>query len=167
MSEPATPPAGAAPATPRRRRLGRILAWTGGSLVVLLLGAFLLRNLLVRAALETAVTEVTGFPLEIGSMDFQPFAARVNVNDLRLRNPAGFEDPNCLSIPKFVVDVVGSSLLSDRFHAEEIDLVVEEVVVVRNAAGELNLDRLAALGEDPKGEGEPAPEPGERATVTA
>jgi hypothetical protein len=119
---------------------------------------YFLRNAIARSAAETAVTRATGFPLEIGSFDLGLFDSRVEIRDLRLRNPGGFEDPRFLHAPRIVADVEAASVLSDRFHAEEIVLRVKEVVVVRNAAGETNLDRLKALGGDGKGEAPPPEE---------
>ena len=137
------------------RKPSRLRKWGLRALValaVLLAGAWLLRNVLVRKGLEVAVAEATGFPLSVGSLDLGLFRTRVEVGDLRLSNPGGFEDPRCLRAPRLVADVDVGSLFTDSFHAEEIVLDVAEVVVVKNARGETNLDRLAALGDGGKGD---------------
>lgn len=152
-------PTGDAPRAPR----GSVKKWLlrlGIGVAAVLVLTFLFRNALARSAAEAAVTRVTGFPLEIGSVDLGLLDSRVEIRDLRLRNPEGFEDPRCLHAPRIVADVEASSAFSDRFHAQEIVLEVAEVVVVKNAKGETNLDRLKALGEDGK---EPGAKPGGKA----
>jgi len=115
---------------------------------LLVLGTILYfaRNILVRKGLETAVTDGTGFPLAIGSFDLGLFDSKVDARGVRLSNPAGFEDPRCLEVKRLSADVALRSAFKERLRIEEIDLDIEEVVVVRNAKGEMNLDRLRALG---------------------
>jgi len=149
MGDPAAAPPPDAP-PPRKGSAGKWILRIGLGLAALLLLAFLLRNAVARSAAEEAVTRATGFPLEIGSVDLGLFDSRIELRDLRLNNPPGFEDPRCIHAPRVVADVEATSAFSDRFHAEEIVLDVAEVVVVKNAKGETNLDRLAALGEGGK-----------------
>jgi hypothetical protein len=156
--EPA-PAAAAVPAAPAPKPLLRRW-WVRLLLVLALLGttgvvlAFVYRNTLLRRGIETAVTRVTGFPLEIATFDAELLSARVALGGLRLRNPPDFEDPRCLDVPKVVVDMDLESLFGSDIHVQDIDLHVREVVVVKNARGETSLDRLKALG----GGGERKPE---------
>ena len=148
MSEPAA-------AAPKKPLLGRWWARCCLALLLLLAAGYLARNLLVRKGMEAAVTEATGFPLAVDRFDLGVLRTRVEIDGMRLSNPPGFEDPRCLDVPRVVADVDLPSVFSERLHIEEIVVSVREVVVVRNAAGETNLDRLSALGKDG---GEEAPE---------
>lgn len=143
----------AAPApSPRRRRLLRL----GVAFLALLVIGWFARNFLVRKGLEAAVTETTGFPFTVGSFDLGLFDARIDVAGMDLRNPPGFEDPRCLRIPRLAADLGFWSLFGRTLHVEECVLDVDEVVVVRDAAGETNLDRLKSLGGGKgKSKGEP------------
>ncbi len=147
---------------PRRRWLLR----AGLALLALLVVGWFARNFLVRKGLEAVVTEVTGFPLEIGSFRLGILDSRIDVGGMRLRNPEGFEDPRCLDVPRLVADPEFRTLFGRNIHVEEIVVDVEEVVVVKNAAGETNLERLRALGGGGKEKGNgtkepPKPGPGE------
>ena len=122
--------------------------------VVLVAAGYFARNVLLRKGVESSVTRATGFPLEIGGFDLGLFNTRIEVDDLRLLNPEGFEDRRCLRVPRLVADVDLRSAFGPELHIREIVLDVAEVVVVRNAKGETNLDRLRALG----GEKAPAEE---------
>ena len=142
------------------RKKGGFLRWTlrlGVALLLLLVLGILGRNILIRKGAEAVVTQVTAFPFTMGSFNLGLFDARAEIGDMELRNPPGFEDPRCLSIPRLVADIEGKSLFRETLHVEEIVLDIREVVVVRNAAGETNLDRLKALAGDggKNGEGKP------------
>lgn len=141
---------------PRKRWILRILL----GFLALLVVAFIARNFLMRKGLEAVVTETTGFPLEIGSFSLGLTDTRLDVGGMKLRNPEGFEDPRCLDIPRLVADPEVKSLFGRRIHIEEVVLEVAEVVVVKNAGGETNLERLKALGGGGKEEAKAPGEPG-------
>jgi uncharacterized protein involved in outer membrane biogenesis len=154
MAEAAPPP----PPKPLLRRWSvRILL----VLVALGVAGLLLKNVLIRRGLEEGVTEATGFPLEIDSFDLGLFDARVDVKGLRLSNPPGFEDLRCLEAPRLLADVDLASAFGKVLHVEAIDLDVKEVVVVKNAKGETNLDRLEALARGDEGKAPAGEEPAE------
>src|SRR5688572_24815395 len=109
MSDAATPPSDAAPhapaaptAAPKKRHL---FLKTLAVLAILAVCALLFRNFLVRKGMETAVTEVTGFPLTVGSFNLPLGRSRIEIRDLRLSNPEGFEDPRCLHADNIVADI--------------------------------------------------------------
>ena len=157
MSDAAVPPEPAPsgspdPAAPPKKK-GWFRRWALPLLGIAAAGlllAVVFRGFLVRKMVEEGVTRVTGFPLEVESVDLGLSNTRVEVINLRLKNPVGFEDPRCLHMARLVADVDLPSLFTDRFHAEEIEVVIPEIVVVKNAAGETNLDRLSALAGDEK-----------------
>jgi hypothetical protein len=161
--EAATPPAPPPPAVPVAAPRTLLRRWSVRILLALVVlggAGLLLKNLLIRKGLEESVTEVTGFPLAIDSFDLGLFDARVDVKGLRLTNPPGFEDPRCLDVARLLADVDLMSAFGKELHVERIDLDIAEVVVVKNAQGETNLDRLEALGD---GEGGKAAGPKESA----
>jgi hypothetical protein len=143
--------------TPRPGRWKRRLLLAAAAFLALLAGGFLARNFLLRKGTEAAVAWATGFPLEIGRFDLGLVRSRLEIDDLRLLNPGGFEDPRCIRVPRVVADVEVRSAFRDELHIEEIVLDVAEVVVVRNAKGETNLDRLEALGGGEKAPAEKKP----------
>ena len=144
----APPPAPASPAEPPKKK-HRFLMFIA-VLAILAVVAFAFRNFLVRKGMETAVTEVTGFPLTVGSFKLGITSSRVEIRDLHLENPEGFEDPRCLHANRIVADLEAKSVFGKVLHIEELVVNIPEVVVVKNAKGETNLDRLKALGGEAK-----------------
>ncbi len=151
VSEPSARPSPPSDPPPRTGRWRRRLLVGAAVLAVLGVVGVLARNALLRAGMEAAVGAATGFPLEVASVDLGLLDARLEVRGLHLRNPEGFGEPTCLRVPGMVADPRLRSLLGERIHLEELSVDVAEVVVVRRADGETNLDRLRALGGGKKG----------------
>jgi len=145
-----------------KKILVRILA----VLVVLVVAAFLFRNFIARKAVEVGVKQVTGFPLEIGSVDLGVFGGRLEVQNLKLMNPPEFPEKAFVDLPLFKVDYHTLSMLSGSPHIKEVDVNVAEVVLVKNAKGESNAQVLQAKvtpassgSSQPEGDKSPKTEP--------
>lgn len=130
-----------------------ILKWVA---VVALVGVFVLvvgRNFIARKAVEIGVRSVTGFPLQIGAVDVGLFNGQLAVNDLKLMNPPGdFEEPLFVDLPELRMNYVLRSMLAGSPHIKELTIHLDEVVVVKNAKGESNVQRLkgvAGSAEEP------------------
>ena len=113
-------------------------------LVALVVVAFLCRNFIARKAVEVGVKQVTGFPLEIGSVDLGVFGGRLEVQNLKLMNPAEFPEKAFVDLPLLRVDYHTLSMLSGSPHIQEVAVNVTEVVLVKNAKGETNAQVLQA-----------------------
>ncbi len=123
-----------------KRLLVRILV----GLVALLVVAFLCRNFIARKAVEIGVRQVTGFPLEIGSVDLGVFGGTLEVQNLKLMNPPEFTEKMFVDLPQFKVDYHTLSMLSGSPHIKEVAVNVAEVVVVTNGKGQTNAQVLQA-----------------------
>lgn len=119
---------------------------------VLLVLAYLARNLFVRVGVEAAVERLTGFPLVIGSVNLTPFANQLDVRDLRLLNPEPSPERLFLDLPRLYVEYDPVSFFSRTSHLRELRLDVRQLIVVKTAKGVSNLSRL-------RGAVAPAPAP--------
>lgn len=122
-------------------------------LVVLVFAAVVCRNFIARKAVEIGVKEVTGFPLQIGAVQVGLVSGQLDVHDLKLMNPAEFEDSRFVDLPLFHLQYELGSLLRLAPHVKEIVVNISEVVIVKNAAGQSNAniiqDKLAPSGSSP------------------
>jgi uncharacterized protein involved in outer membrane biogenesis len=114
-------------------------------LVVVLVVLVLARNVVVKAAAENGVRAVTGMPLSIGKLDISFAKTLVDIENLVVKNPAGFHDTTLVDIPKILVDFELFSFIKGKAHIEKIEFDMSQFTVVKNEKGELNLDRLKAL----------------------
>lgn len=123
--------------------------------VVILIVLILAHNVVAKALVEKGVHRVTGMPLSIGKLDINFQNNFVDIESLVIKNPEGFQDTNLLEVPKIYVRYSLSDMLKRKMHFENIEFNMKQFTVVKNKAGELNLDRLKALqGTQQK----PAPE---------
>jgi len=114
-------------------------------LVVALVVLVLARNVVVKAAVENGVRMVTGMPLSLGKLDLNFQNSFVDLEDLVVKNPSGFHDTSLVEVPKIFVGYNLSDLLKGKVHLSDIQFDMKQFTVVKNAEGELNLDRLKAL----------------------
>jgi hypothetical protein len=130
--------------------------------VVVLVALVLARNIVVKAAVENGVRAVTGMPLSMGKLDIDLSNTFVDIENLVVKNPAGFHDTFLVDIPKILVDYNLSDILKGKVHLENLDFEMSQFTVVKNEQGVLNLDKLKALQgtqPTPTGTGKPAPQP--------
>lgn len=118
-----------------------------GVIVVIFVLLLVFKNMLIKFAIEEATKKATGLELTIETMDVSFLAAKVDVTEMRLLNPAGFPDRVMIDIPKFLVDVELASLFKQRKHVETLELNLNELMVERNKERKLNIDALTALGQ--------------------
>lgn len=132
--------------------------------VVVVLG----RNVIVKAAVEYGAKAVTGMPLSMGKLDLNFQNSFVDIANLVVKNPEGFNDTELIDIPKVFVAYNLSDILKGKVHLSKIEFDMRQFTVVKNEKGEVNLDRLKALqgtqkpsaqkpSEGPKAPAKPVP----------
>lgn len=134
----------------------RVLTMVLIILVVLVLG----RNPIIKAGAELGVRAVTGMSLSIGKFDLDILHTSIDIENLVLKNPAGFHDTILVDIPKILVAYERGAIFSGKIHFKEIVFDLKQMNVVKNEKGELNLDKLKALQPKPSAEkpSQPAPQ---------
>jgi len=125
----------------------RILVGIGVVLLVLAVS----KNLLAKAVVTGGVKAITGLNLDIKGMDVGVLRSAIGIKGLVLRNPSGFSDPVMVSIPEVYVDYDLGAFLGGKVHLEEVRLHLEEVAVIKNKEGLVNLDALKTVQASKKG----------------
>lgn len=127
------------------------------ALAIVVAALLLGRNLILKAGIPAALKSALGLELSIGRMHVGLFESRIRIEDLRVQNPPGFGTEPLAVVPLIDVDYELGSLLSNRIHCTAIQVEVQEVRVVKDAQGEVNLNHLTAVGGEKPAEGEKAP----------
>ena len=125
----------------------------------IMIALFLGKNMIIKTSVTTGVKAMTGLKLSIRSMNVGVFKSLIGINEMQLYNPSGFKDKLMMDLPEIYVDYNLGSIMGGKAHLEEVRLNLKEFIVVKNEAGELNLDSLRVVketeGEEAeKGEGE-------------
>ncbi|MBU4313110.1 MAG: hypothetical protein KJ706_10410 [Candidatus Omnitrophica bacterium] len=115
------------------------------AILVLFAFAAVTKNLAATLAISAGVRAVTGVKLNIKSVNIGVFKTLVDIKGLEMFNPAGFEDMLMANAPEIYVDYNLGDLLRKKAHFEEVRFDLEELVVVKNKEGELNLDSLKVV----------------------
>ena len=124
-----------------KKLLWKILA----VLVILIVIIFLARNVIARKAVEVGAKRITGFPLEIGSVNLGLFSSKVDVHDVKLMNPPEFQDKLFVDMPQLYVDYQFGSMLSGAPHINDMLINIKQLVVVKNNKGDSNAMKLKGV----------------------
>ena len=124
-----------------KKLLWKILA----ALVVLLVIPFVGRNVIARKSVEYGAKKMTGFPLEIGSVDLGLLSSKVDVHDLKLMNPPEFPEKMFVDMPQLYVDYRLGSMISGAPHINDMLINIKQLVIVKNNQGESNAQKLKGV----------------------
>lgn len=125
-----------------------------GLIILLLVVAVFARNFIVKFGAEQAVKKLTGLPLKMEGLSIGLKNTNVDIDDLKLYNPPDFPEKLMANVPDIYVDYNLPDLIKGNIHLNEIRFHLNEFIVVKNKAGQTNLDSLKAL-QQPKKEGAP------------
>lgn len=124
-------------------------------LILVIIGLILflsfVKDIIIRISVENAVELITGLKLNIGSFNVGIVKTSVDIKDIKLFNPKGFNDRIMLDMPQAYVDYDLPQALKGNVHLEEMRIDLKEFVVVKNEQGQLNIDSLKEVKEQKEG----------------
>jgi hypothetical protein len=115
------------------------------ALAVLLVVLFLSRNFIARKSVEYGAKKITGFPLEIGSVDVGVFSSKIDVRDLKLMNPPQYQEKMFVDMPELYIDYRLRSMLSGAPHINDMLINIKQLVVVKTDKGDSNAMKLKGV----------------------
>lgn len=121
--------------------------------VILVLCAAFSRNFIAKKTIGGVVKSITGLSLNIDSLNIGVFKTLINIEGLKLDNPAGFADKTMMDVPEIYIDYKIGSLLKKKIHLEELRLYLKEFTVVKNENGVLNISAMKTMKGGEKQEG--------------
>lgn len=87
-------------------------------------------------------TAFIGQPVEIGDLSFSP-SSGINLYNVGVRNPEGFQAGNLLRIKRIYLDTKYSELFSGRFYSRNITVYAPELTLLKDGNGRFNIsDKL-------------------------
>lgn len=123
----------------------KLLLWIGVGIAGLAVLAVLARNTIARKSVELGAERITGFPLTIGAVNVGLFNGQLDVDDLKLMNPPGFEDRQFVDLKKLHVDYRLGSMLTGAPHINDMLVDIDHIVMVKNNKGESNAQKLKGV----------------------
>ena len=117
---------------------------------ILVVGLFVGKNLIAKAAVIGGVKALTGLNAQIARMDVSLLKTAVGISGLRVFNPPPYAESVFIDVPELFVDYDLGALFKGQAHLEELRLHIKEFKVVKSADGRLNVQSVKALESDPK-----------------
>lgn len=103
------------------------------------------RNGIAKVVVENGVKLVTGLPLKIEKLNIGLSSTLIDVEGLKIYNPAGYEENMMGDIPKIYLDYKLAAFLQGKVHLEAVKIHLEQFTVVKNRNGETNINSIKAL----------------------
>jgi uncharacterized protein involved in outer membrane biogenesis len=142
------------------KTIGRIVTFLVILLVVLIAIVVFARNSIVKYGGPVAARLTAGLKLAIDDVDIGFPGSYAGLMGITVNNPSGFPDEPMISAPEVYVDYTIPGLLGRPIHLEELRLNVDQIVIVRNADGRINVKELLPPSQEGPGEpGEPSGPP--------
>lgn len=138
------------------RAVKRILLGLLGIAVLGVVALLLLRDRILTAQMVRLAKEKVGVEIRIESLRTGVLKPSIDLQGLSLMAPADFPATESLRVERVRLATSWKSLLAPEIRAEEIVLDLPRLVIIRNAKGETNLQRLARLIEERRKDPGPA-----------
>lgn len=110
--------------------------------LVVLIGLGIVKDQVIKAAVQIGASRVLGTDVSVGGFSFGILSQSVRVKALKVDNPKGFPKGSMLDITEVGVDYDLPALLGGKLHFPLVILDLNEMVVVKNQDGALNVDAL-------------------------
>jgi len=113
-----------------------------GIAVLGLLALSIAKDQILRQAITTTATAVTGAPTQIKHFSLRVLRQVVHIKGFKMYNPEGFPREVFIDIPEVEIDLNVGALLKKKIHLQRVTLDLNEITVIKNKEGVLNVDAL-------------------------
>jgi hypothetical protein len=104
------------------------------------------KNLIVRRLLEKGTENTLGLRIAMDDLDVALLGTHLRIKDLRIYNPAGFEEKEMAYVPLiYIVCDPAEYFKSKKLHFYFFDLNVERFNIVKNKEGSVNIEQIKCV----------------------
>ena len=100
-----------------------------------------------RVTTEKLIQEMTGFETELGEMDLDLWHRTIELKDVRLKNPEGFDGGEAVWIRRLYAEPTWDAITGKSATFRKVELDIAELFVVQPKAGPSNMEQLADNAE--------------------
>ncbi len=111
-------------------------------IVAFIVALSIIKNGLVHAAIESALSKAANVPVRIGSTNVQLATTTIDLKNIQIRNPRSFPEKMMVDAPEVYIEFDLPAIFKGVAHFREVRLNLKEVTVIKNSAGELNINAL-------------------------
>jgi len=138
-------------------------------ILVVLAGINVFADLALKIGIETAATRALNVGVSIGDIDLSILGGKLNIANLSINNPPGYQHDKLLEMKSCKVQVSVASLLSDtikvrQFNLDGIDLVIEQKNITNNNIRDV-INTISSQREKQRGPDKEAAPPGKNIQI--
>jgi hypothetical protein len=126
----------------------KIFKWIGIIVAVIMVALLLCRNLLIKHAIQLGIKKAIGINTSIDKINIGLFQSTIQIKGLTIYNPEGFEGETLAKVPLIYLDYELGPLLHYKMHCTKMKININEITIVKNRKGEINLNRLKSIAEE-------------------
>lgn len=117
------------------QKIGLIIA-------AVVLGLGLVKNSLIKAAVQLGAKTVVGTPVTVEKLSIGLLNQKIRIKNFKVYNPDGFPKEILIDIPEVSVDYDIGALLTGKIHLRLLAINMKEMILIKNEKGELNVNSL-------------------------
>jgi uncharacterized protein involved in outer membrane biogenesis len=113
-------------------------------IVLVLLGAFLFLDSIVKSGVQKVGPAITKTDVKLGSAHISPFSGSGELKKFVIGNPEGYKSPSAISVGVAGVSVDPGSIMGDKVLIRYVRVEAPEITFEGSPLGENNLNKLLA-----------------------
>ena len=120
--------------------------------VIAIVAVFVFTGTTIKHSIQVIGSQVTGCPVTVENIDVSLLKGEITIDNFVVGNPEGYKSESAFSLTKVHLSLVPSSLLTDKIHVREIQViephVTYELGLTKSNIGQIldNVNRFA--GDD-------------------
>lgn len=116
-------------------------------LTIFLVACLILHGTITQILFTNAVQKTTGVSIRVRELHLNLLKGIIKIKGLQLLNPRDFPEKMLADIPDLYVDIDWKTFLQGKIHLEEMILNLDQLIILRNSEGKLNLSSLKPMQE--------------------
>ena len=118
---------------------------------VLFTGITFAKDIVLKAALENGVRNLTGVGLTIDKFHISFLKGVVDISGMKIFNPSKYSEPYMATIPHIYININTPALLKGEIHLRKAEFEMSELNVIRSPGGDVNVNDLNPIKAQKKG----------------
>lgn len=124
-----------------------------GIIIFIFIGLAAVKNQIIKSVISVGATTVTGVPVHINNLSFSLLGQSISIKGFKMYNPKEFPKEILIDITTLNVDYDLGALLRKKLHLRSVEIDLEQLNIVRNKEGKLNVDSLKVAEKQEKAAG--------------
>ena len=116
-----------------------------GIVVFVLVCIHIVKDQIIKSALTSAVSRVTGARVHIDGFSLNILSSTAHISGLKIFNPKGFPEGILVSCPRIDVIYEWATIFKEKRHLLVVNIELAEIGLTTNKEGKLNVDSLAVV----------------------